>query len=50
MTKIGEGGLKRFSDLELTMKAGIELSGKRRSEGRTSLAVRVAGRRQRRGL
>lgn len=37
MTKEGEGGLIRFSDLALMMFARTELSGKRRSEDGTSL-------------
>ena len=41
MTKKGEGGLMRFSDLDLTMYARTELSGKRRGEGGTSLPGRV---------
>ena len=41
MTKKGERHLIRFSDLDLTMYVRTELSGKRRTEGGTSLPDRV---------
>ena len=41
MTRKGEGYMMRFSDLDLTSYARIEMSGKRRSEGGTSLPKRV---------
>ena len=41
MTKKGEGDMMRFSDLDLTSYARIDMSGKRRSEGGTSLPDRV---------
>ena len=41
MTRKGEGYMMRFSDLDLTSYARIEMSGKRRSEGGISLPDRV---------
>ena len=41
MTRKGEGDMARFSDLGLTSYARTEMSGKRRSEGVTSVPDRV---------
>ena len=41
MIKTGEGDLMRFSDVDLTSYVRIELSGKSRSEGKTSPPDRV---------
>ena len=41
ITRKSEGDIMRISDLNLTSYARIEMSGKRRSEGGTSLPKRV---------